>query len=168
MQSWVFRYFKTINNYLSNKDSKYIMEFIPSFNNDYSGGGGAIINNIPYEIRLKNFNDVLQDILSWPPSSDSSTQNCFIQSEIDKYDEANKAFYDKVKRGDIVTSTEMMSLPVSDYCFIDDFADSCGYVGLNGLAYGNKYFNIIESIKWHTDYDSYVPIYIKLKPEYEC
>ena len=103
-----------------------------------------------------------------PPSNDGSTQNAFVQSEIDNYDEANKAFYDKVKRGDIVTSIEMMSLPVSGFCFIDDFADSCGYFGLNRLNYGYKYFNIIESIKWHTDYNSSVPIYIKLKPEYEC
>lgn len=132
--------------------------------------GGAIINDIPYETRLKNFNDVLQDILSWPPSANSSSQNYFIQSEIDNYDKVNKAFYDKVKRGDIVTSTEMMSLPVSISCFIDDFADSCGYFGSgsSGLNSEFKYFNIIESIKWHTDYDSSVPIYIKLKPKYEC
>lgn len=131
-------------------------------------GGGAIINDIPYETRLKNFNDVLQDILSWSPSSDGSTQNAFVQAEIDNYDKVNKAFYDKVKRGDIVTSTEMMSLPVNISCFIDDFADSCGYFSSSGLNSGYKYFNIIESIKWHTDYDSSVPIYIKLKPEYEC
>ena len=38
-QMIICRYFKTINNYLSGIDSKYGMRFIPSFNNDYSGGG---------------------------------------------------------------------------------------------------------------------------------
>ena len=40
VQVLVYRYFKTINDYLSNiDDSRYGMKFIPSFNNDYSGGG---------------------------------------------------------------------------------------------------------------------------------
>ena len=38
-QTLVYRYFITINNYLSDINSKYAMRFIPSFNNDYSGGG---------------------------------------------------------------------------------------------------------------------------------
>ena len=39
VQSLVYRHFKTVNNYLSGIDSMYSMIFIPSFNNDYSGGG---------------------------------------------------------------------------------------------------------------------------------
>ena len=39
VQSLVYRSFKTVNNYLSGIDSGYSMKFIPSFNNDYLGGG---------------------------------------------------------------------------------------------------------------------------------
>ena len=38
-QTLVYRYFITINNYLSDINSKYVMRFIPSLINDYSGGG---------------------------------------------------------------------------------------------------------------------------------
>ena len=39
IQVLVYRHFKTVNNYLSNVNSYYSMKFIPSLNNDYSGGG---------------------------------------------------------------------------------------------------------------------------------
>ena len=114
----------------------------------------------------------MQDILSWiPADTDSSSQNWFIQESINNYDETNKAFYDKVKRGDIVTSTEMMNLPIDTVhmCFIDDFADSCGYSGSDSIYHEYKYFNIIESVKWtNTSDKNWLPSYIKLKPEYEC
>ena len=38
-QTLRYRYFKTINNYLSNVSNKYALEFMNSYNNDYSGGG---------------------------------------------------------------------------------------------------------------------------------
>ena len=132
-------------------------------------GGGKNIINIPYETRLKNFNDVLQDIFSWPPADiDSSSQNLFTQNELNHFDEINKAFYDKVKRGDIVTSTEMMSLPLAqDHTFfINNFADSCGYHEMDNIHPEYKYFNIIESLKWCTN--GGLPSYVKLKHEYEC
>ena len=39
VQSLVYRRFKTVKNYLSGIDSQYSVKFIPSFDNDYSGGG---------------------------------------------------------------------------------------------------------------------------------
>ena len=39
VQSLVYRHFKTVNNYLSGINSQYSVIFIPSFNNDYLGGG---------------------------------------------------------------------------------------------------------------------------------
>lgn len=110
----------------------------------------------------------MQDILSWPSAdTDSSSQNWFTQNELNHFDEINKAFYDKVKRGDIVTSTEMMSLPLAqDHTFfINNFADSCGYCEMDNIHPEYKYFNIIESLKWCT---IGLPSYVKLKPEYEC
>ena len=168
-----YRYFQKVKDYLTNTDqNRFTYRFIPGLIEDYSGGGAIIINDIPYETRLKNFNDVLQDILSWPSAdTDSSSQNWFTQESINNYDETNKAFYDKVKRGDIVTSTEMMNLPIDGVhiCFIDDFADSCGYSGSDSIYPEYKYFNIIESVKWTNTSDKlWLPSYIKLKPEYEC
>lgn len=66
----------------------------------------------------------------------------------------------------------MMSLPIIDgnhSYFIDDFADSCGWGGSNDMDPEYKYFNIIESVKWDPNsYESTGPLYVKLKPEYEC
>ena len=38
-QTLVYRYFKTIKNYLSNTSDKYGLQFNNSYDNDYSGGG---------------------------------------------------------------------------------------------------------------------------------
>lgn len=63
----------------------------------------------------------------------------------------------------------MMSLPivVGKSRFIDDFADSCGWSSPKSINTKYKYFDIIESVKWESQND-WLPIYIKLKPEYEC